>query len=227
MRQPIIVAMLMVLLSGAPATATADAPTWPPLEVQERFVHCGYEASVPGALGAIPPTLLPRLTPIAPDDDVAVLVVRDPGEGLREDGRSVSVLVFPDQAHAAETFAQGTRLAAVADRLQAAARDPDAEAPTVGLADPDRGPPLLLGHGRSVWRGNVALAQLLTPPATLLPAVAAELERRGADAGPPTPADYAAALQAALAQLRPRRHVDPLAPLSAVDQDFVACLDSA
>ena len=96
--------------SRSTAVATEDSPAWPPLEVQERFVHCGYEASVPGVLDSIPPTLLPRLIPIAPDDDVAVLVVRDPGEGLREDRRSVSVMVFPDQAHAAGPLRRGHTL---------------------------------------------------------------------------------------------------------------------
>jgi hypothetical protein len=84
----------------------------------------------------------------------------------------------------------------------------------------------LLGHGRSVWRSNIALVQLLTPPVTLLPAVAAALDQRPADAGPPTPADYATALQAALTQLRPRRHVDPTVPPSAVDPDLVGCLET-
>ena len=159
---------------------------------------------------------------------MAIFVVRDPGETNREDGRAVTVLVFRDQDQAQAAFDRGAKLATVAAGLEsaamAAAPDGPLAPPALDLS-PDHGPPLFFGHGLSVWRGNLALAQLATPPVSLLQETATELEQRNVGTRP-GPTDYEAALRAAAARTKSRRHDDPRRAPYEVDQDFVACVDA-
>jgi hypothetical protein len=227
---PIIAALLVLVLGLAQlTTASAAVTTLAPPQAQERFTQCGFDASTPTALDAAPLTLPARFTPLEPHEQVAIFVVRDIGETTREDGRALTVLVFQDQDQAQAAFARGAKLATVAAGLQdaagAVASDGPAAPPALKLS-PDHGPPLLFGHGLSVWRGNLALAQLATPPVRLLQETATALEQRNV-ALRPGPADYEAALRVAAARTKSRRHDDPRGAPYEVDQDFVACVDGA
>jgi hypothetical protein len=227
---PIIAALLLLVLGMAHSTiAFAAATTLVPPRAQERFNQCGFDASNPITLDAAPLTLPARFTPIEPHEQVAFFVVRDTGETNREDGRALTVLVFQDQDQAKAAFDRGAKLATVAAGLQGAAVAvaPDGpENPPALKLSPDHGPPLFFGHGLSVWRENLALAQLATPPVKLLQETATELEQRNV-ALRPGPADYEAALQAASTRTKSRRHDDPRRALYEVDRDFVACVDGA
>lgn len=230
MLRTIIAALLLPLLwIPQPTTAEAAPIELAPPRAAERFDRCSFEASTPTALSAAPLTLTPRFTPIDPHDQVADFVVRDSGETDREDGRSLVVLVFRDQGQATAAFDRGAKLATVAAGLQGMTLTigPDGAATLPALKlSPDHGPPLLFGYGLSVWRGNIALAQLTTPPVGLLQETAAELERRGV-ASRPDPTDYETALRAAAVRTKPRRHDDPRRAPYEVDQDFVNCLEAA
>jgi hypothetical protein len=205
--------------------AAADTSDLTPARAGERFQHCGYEASSPTALNDSPRTLLPRFTPIDPIDGVTVFVVRDAGDSAREDGRSLAVLVFPTGDRARAAFDQGKRLAMVAESIESASPLDDLSSVTSRFNE-DHGPPLFFGHGPSVWRRNLAMAQLATPPVTLVQEAAAELDRRGLGAKA-TPADYDAAVKTALARTKPRQKDDPRGAKYAIDRDFVGCLDAA
>jgi hypothetical protein len=201
-----------------------------PPRAEERFERCGYEVAAPSRLSDHPPTLVPRFTPVEPADDVVVFVVRDAGEVHREDGRSLAVLIFPNAARATAAFEEGVRLVALADRVQALAAEPNSGVDRLPgpVLNVDHGPPLLLGHGLSVWRGNVAMAQLATPPMALIREVAAELDSHGLDATQASARQYDAAAEAALAKVKPRLlEEDPSRSPYGVDRDFVGCLESS
>jgi hypothetical protein len=119
------------------------------------------------------------------------------------------------------------RLVALADRVQALAGEPNSGGDRLPgpVLNVDHGPPLLLGHGLSVWRGNVAMAQLTTPPVALVREVAAELDSHGLDATQASAREYDAA--AALAKVKPRLLEDPSRSPYGVDRDFVGCLESS
>ena len=118
MRTLLATLLAPVLWSPALAAPDVEPAELAPQRAEEQFEHCGYGVSAAAALSDHPVTLLPRFTPVEPAEDVAVFVVRDPGETGREDGRSLTVLVFPDAARAMAAFDAGVRLATLADRLQ-------------------------------------------------------------------------------------------------------------
>jgi hypothetical protein len=224
MRTPIVALLTTLSASVPPGPAQLETAEMDPQRVAAQFQRCGYETSPPAPLSSYPPTLLPRFTPIEPAEDVTVLVVRDRGETTREDGRSLAVLVFPDAARATAAFDEGARLVRVAVRSQAAIEAPDGLAPVVPKLDTEHGPPVFLGYGASVWRGNVAMAQLSTGSVTLVRKTTAALEARGLDPENAGAADYEAAAKEALATTKPRVRDTLRGAGAAIDHDFVDCL---
>jgi len=173
-----VVAMAML---APPLAAHADAgqSVMAPGQAAHRFEACGY------AVGEARSATL-ELTHLTPwMVDVTSFVVRDSGEADAIDGRALTVSVFADQARA------------VMAHLDLQLRDEELQTRAITWSD-DRGPSPGAGLGGSVWRGNVALAQL----SAMLPSQ---------DALGRTP--------------RPRYHDVPRdqAPY-AVDHDFVECL---
>jgi hypothetical protein len=130
-------------LVGATPLIHADEAE-PPLTAEAaagRFQACGYEVKSERAeeLG------LERLPTLRVD--VRSFVVRDAGELDALDGRALSVWVLADQARAIMTH------------LDLHLRDERLWGVSAPWSD-DRGPSLGAGLGGSVWRNNVALAQL-------------------------------------------------------------------
>ena len=206
------------------ADASQGGESLSPDAAEQQFKACGYDVIPSGRVSNYPATLLPRFTPIERADTVTLLVVRDAGETTREDGRSLTAIVFPTIAEAEYTFQEGARLTRVTDQAERFASAHGVfTGPPMLPVDINVGPPLFLGHGPSVWRRNVALTQLTTPPITGVRETAAELEQRGLDAGSANEAEFSAAVQRALEKTKPRSKDLSQSP---VDRDFVRCLDS-
>jgi hypothetical protein len=202
--------------------ASQESENLTPEAAERQFTACGYEVIPSGRVSDHPATLLPRFTPIEHPDTAALFVVRDAGETTREDGRSLTAVVFPTLAEAEHVFQDGARLMRVADQVQRleSGHGVDTGPPPLPV-DTDLGPPLFLGHGLTVWRRNVALTQLITPPVTAVRATADELERRGLDAASASRSEFTGAAQRALAATKPRSAESTRSP---VDRDFVRCL---
>jgi hypothetical protein len=131
------------VLALSPPIAHADDGL-PPLsgeQAAERFRTCGYGVKEARAesLG------LERLRPWRVD--LTSFVVRDAGELDALDGRGLTVWVFADQARA------------MMAHLDLHLRDEQLWGTPVAWSD-DHGPGPGAGLGGTVWRGNVALAQL-------------------------------------------------------------------
>jgi hypothetical protein len=206
------------------AEASQGGESLSPNAAEHQFKACGYEVIPSGQVSNYPATLLPRFTPIERPDTVTLLVVRDAGETTRDDGRSLTTLVFPTIAEAEHTFQEGARLTRVTDQAERFASEHGvASGPPVAPVDTNVGPPLFLGHGPTVWRRNVAMTQLTAPPVSAVRATADELEQRGLEAGSASEAEFSAAVQRALEKTKPRSTERMRSP---VDRDFIRCLDS-
>jgi len=206
------------------ADASADTESLSSDAAEQQFKDCGYEVVPSGRVSNHPATLLPRFTPIEQPDSVSLFVVRDAGEAMREDGRSLTVIVFPTIEGAEHTFQEGARLTRITDQVgRFASQHGIATGPPFPPVDTNTGPPLFLGHGPSVWRRNVAINQLTTPPVTAVRETAAELEQRGLEVDAASEAEFSAAAQRAMEKTKPRSKELSRSP---VDRDFVRCLDS-
>jgi hypothetical protein len=227
-----VIARLVLALATAlwlPATAWGQnqADLSPDL-VHERFAKCGYDVTPPVLLGQQSLGTSVRIAPLGPGDELHFLAVRDPQDRERDDGRSLAILRFRDSQRAGQVFQESVDAVVLADRMEASAQPggPGAVGPAPSTQfTTDRGPPLLLGHGLSVWRQNVAMVQLGTPPSTLMTEIRAELGRRGVDPAQATSQEYEAATEAALSRMRPRARESLRRAPYGVDRDFVACLE--
>jgi hypothetical protein len=212
----------LIVTGSALGISTVEGDTVAASQVEATVQGCGYASSPMTRASSDPPGSLPWLTPLESGAEPMVFFARDPEDIGRLDGRLFAVLVFPDEIAAERLFTAAKGRGTDPGRLA----DPRGRAFLADDMTRDRGPVLVKGASRTVWRGSVAAQQLMVPPEPTTLDIAVQIHALGAELASATSDQLRSAIDRARAELKPRSHDDLRTSPFGVDHDFVDCLDS-